>query len=142
MVTIFMHAALFVANGRKPFDDSLSGDVKSFVKSVFAYKGIHCEDVCVQSDHLHVLLRIPAHRDVFEALKILRYWLQDFVERNSTQPPFEWQERFWLVSKSPPDLEAVRKYFRRQPEYHTSHTIGEEWDDMMDLEEMDGSCND
>lgn len=142
MVIIFLHAGLFVADGRRPFDDSLSGNVNAFVKSALAYKGVHCEDVCVQADHIHLILRVPAHADVVAALTTLRYWLQDYVVRNATQSPFEWQDRYWLISKSPADIEAVRKYFRKQSEYHTQYSIEQEWEDMMDLEELDGSCID
>lgn len=136
MVVFYVHAGMFVADGRRPFDPSIAADVKSFVQTVLAYKGVRCEDACVQPDHLHMLIRVPAHANVFAALQTLRYWLQDFIERNSTQPPFEWQERYWLVSKSPSDVETVRKYFRRQSDYHAQHSIEEEWTDMMDLEEV------
>ena len=136
MVTFYAHAVLFVKDGCRPFDNSLADEATAFVRTVFGYKGIQCKEVCVQPDHVHVLLRIPERADVFAALNTLRYWLQDFVERNSTQPPFEWQERFWLVSKSPADVEAMRKYFRRQADYHARHSIEQEWEDLMDLEEM------
>ncbi len=136
MVAIYMHAVLFVADGRKPFDDSLAADMDVFIRQVVAYKGLQCEDVCLQPNHLHLLVKVPAQADVFAMLKILSYWLQDFVERNSSQVPFEWQERYWLVSKSPTDVEAMRKYFRRQPIYHALHGIEQEWEDMMDMEEI------
>jgi hypothetical protein len=43
----------------------------------------------------------------------------------------------WIVSKSPCDVSAMEKYFRRQHDYHATHSIDEEWEDMMDLEEIE-----
>jgi REP element-mobilizing transposase RayT len=136
VISICMHAVLFVAQGRKPFDDSLIVEAASFVRTVLAYKGVRCMDVCMQADHVHLLVQVPEQVDVYAALQTLRYWLQDFVERNSTQPSFEWDARYWLVSKSPADVESVRKYFRRQQAYHAQHSIEQEWADLMDLEEI------
>ncbi len=137
VIMICMHAALFIANGRKPFDDSLIAEAASFVRTVLAYKGLRCIEVSMQADHVHVLLQVPEQVDVYAALQTLRYWLQDFVERNSNQPPFEWDSRYWLVSKSSADVESVRKYFRRQQVYHAQHSIEQEWADFMDLEEIE-----
>jgi REP element-mobilizing transposase RayT len=137
MIIIYYHVAVFVSQGKTPFDESILEDAGHFTRTVMAYKGIECVDVCVRPDHVHLLLKVPAKADVFVAIETLQYWLQDFVARNSSQPPFQWNQRLWLVSKSPSDLVAVQRYFRRQSEYHASHGIEAEWFDMMDMEEID-----
>jgi hypothetical protein len=45
----------------------------------------------------------------------------------------------WVVSKSPADLPAVRKFFSRQLEYHKLKSIEDEWSDLLDWEEIDES---
>ena len=140
MVKIYVHAALFVADGRRPFDESITQDVAGFIRTVAAYKGLHCLHVCVLADHVHLALEVPARIDVFSTLETLRYWLQDYVERHSSQPPFAWQDRMWVVSKSPSDLAGLEKYFRRQVDYHDAHSLEQEWEDMMDLEEILEDC--
>ena len=93
-------------------------------------------NVCVLPDHVHLLLEVPLRNDISSALATLRYWLQDYVERHTSQAPFEWQDRLWIVSKSPADLCALEKYFRRQQDYHALHDISREWEDMLDMEEI------
>jgi len=136
MIIIYYHVALFVSQGKRPFDESISVEAGHFTRTVMAYKGIECVDVCIQSDHVHLLLKVPPKADVFSAIETLRFWLQDFIARKSNQPRFQWDQRLWLVSKSPSDLVAVQRYFRRQNEYHASHGIEAEWVDMMDMEEI------
>jgi REP element-mobilizing transposase RayT len=140
MVKIYVHVVLFVADGRRPFDESIRQDVATFIQTVLAYKGLRCLHACVLSDHVHLALEVPSRADVFAALETLRYWLQDYVERHTSQPPFAWQERMWVVSKSPSDLTVLEKYFRRQADYHDAHSLEQEWEDMMDLEEIVEDC--
>ena len=136
MILIYYHVAVFVSQGKTPFDESILEDAGHFTRTVMAYKGIECVEVCVRPDHVHLLLKVPAKADVFSAIETLQYWLQDFVARNSSQPPFQWDQRLWLVSKSPADLSSVKRYFRRQEEYHVLKGIDAEWEDMMDMEEI------
>ena len=136
MVNIYMHAVLIVANANKPFDGALTSDLSSFVRATLTYKGIACIDMCILPDHLHLLLKVPPDNDVFKALETLKYWVQDFVLRHSSQRPFEWDSRLWLVSKSPADIPSMEKYFRKQPDYHALSSIEQEWADLLDLEEI------
>jgi hypothetical protein len=85
-------------------------------------------------------LEIPQDADVYSGLSTLQDWLQDYVERNSSQASFAWQERVWMVSKSPSDIQSIEKYFRRQSAYHEVYGIDREWEDMMDLEEILEDC--
>jgi REP element-mobilizing transposase RayT len=140
MVKIYVHAALFVADGLRPFDESITEDVAAFIRTVMRYKGLRCLDVCVMPDHVHLLLEIPQEADVYTGLSTLQYWLQDHVERNSSQASFAWQERVWMVSKSPTDLQSTKKYFRKQDAYHELYGIDREWEDLMDLEEILEDC--
>ena len=136
MVNIYMHAILIVSNADKPFDDALTSDVSSFVRSALTYNGVACIDMCILPDHLHLLLKVQPQTDVLKALETLKYWLQDFTLRHSSQRPFEWDRRLWLISKSPADIPFMQKYFRKQPAYHALASIEQEWADLMDLEEI------
>lgn len=137
MTVIFMHVVIFVGAGGRPFDESISSDVKTFVHTVLHYKGIKSVLVCVQPDHVHMLIQVPNTVNVLSSLETLRYWLLDFVERRSSQPMFVWDERMWIVSKSPSDVPAMEKYFRRQQLYHVACSIEQEWQDMLDMEEIE-----
>ena len=136
MVNIYMHAVLIVANADRPFDEALTSDISLFVKAALTYKGVACIDLCILPDHLHMLVKVQPNTDVLKALETLKYWLQDFTLRHSSQRPFDWDSRLWLVSKSPADIPVMQKYFRKQPAYHTVSNVEPEWSDLMDLEEI------
>jgi len=140
MVKIYVHAALFVADGLRPFDESITEDIAAFIRTVMRYKGLRCITTCIMPDHVHLFLEIPQDADVYSGLSTLQDWLQDYVERNSSQASFAWQDRMWVVSKSPSDIQSIEKYFRRQSAYHEVYGIDREWEDMMDLEEILEDC--
>jgi REP element-mobilizing transposase RayT len=106
---------------------------------VLRYKGINSADVCVLDDHVHLLIKVPAEAELDRILYTVKVWLQDYVARHSGQPSFDWNDRMWVVSKSPADLPAVRKFFSRQLEYHKLKSIEDEWSDLLDWEEIDES---
>lgn len=139
MVAIFLHVIIYVADGKKPFDESLHADVTAFILTVLRYKGINSADVCVLDDHVHLLIKVPAEAELDRILYTVKVWLQDYVARHSDQPSFDWNDRMWVVSKSPADLPAVRKFFSRQLEYHKLKSIEDEWSDLLDWEEIDES---
>ncbi len=137
MIRIYIHAILYAASGARPFDDSVESDVAAFIKSVLNYKGITCVDSCVMPDHVHILISVPPDNDVLKTLETLQYWLQDFVLRHSNQLPFLWSDRKWLVSKSHADIASVGKFFRKQYAYHELNNVEQEWNDLLDLEEIE-----
>jgi REP element-mobilizing transposase RayT len=137
MIRIYIHAILYAADGARPFDDSVESDVTEFVKSVLSYKGVTCIDMSVMPDHIHLLMLVNPLHDLLKALETLRYWLQDFVLRHSNQLPFLWSNRIWLVSKSSSDVAAMGKFFRKQSAYHERVTAEQEWNDLLDWDEID-----
>jgi REP element-mobilizing transposase RayT len=137
MVVIYLHVIIYVADGRKPFDESLNADVTAFITTVLRYKGVFNADVCVLEDHVHLLIRLPEEAELKRIMYTVKIWLQDFVKRHSGQTCFEWSNREWVVSKSPADLSAMRKFFSRQLNYHAIKSVEEEWTDLLDWEEMD-----
>jgi putative transposase len=136
MVAIFLHVIIYVADGKKPFDESLHADVTAFISTVLRYKGIASADVCVLDDHVHLLIKVPAEAELDRIVYAVKVWLQDYIARHSSQPAFEWSNRVWVVSKSPADISAMRKFFSRQRDYHAFKSVEEEWCDLLDWEEM------
>ena len=76
-------------------------------------------------NHLHTLLRLPAHVPVAEAAQKLKSnssrWLR---EENSW---FGWQEGYGAFSVSPSRIDVVRRYIQNQPEHHRRRSFEEEF---------------
>jgi len=137
MIQLYAHIVLIVVQNRKPFHEEYADDTAGFVRTVCAYKGTYCLDVCVMPDHVHMLIQYHEHTELNRVMDTLRCWLQDYIQRRAGMDPFEWQTECWVVSKSPSCLPGVQKYFRRQREYHAARTVMQEWEDMLDMEEIE-----
>ncbi len=137
MIQLYCHVVLITDHNRQPFQEEFADDAANFVRTVCAYKGTRCVDVCVMPDHVHVLMQYHEHTRLDGMLETLRCWLHDFIVRRASVDPFDWRQESWVVSKSPSCLPSVQKYLRRQREYHSSRTIQQEWVDMLDMEEID-----
>ena len=137
MIQLYAHTVLIVDQDGKPFREDLADDIANFVRTVCAYKGTHCLDVCVMTDHVHILIQYYEHTELNRVIDTLRCWLHDYILRRSSIDPFQWKEECWAVSKSPSCLESMRKYLRRQREYHVARTVMQEWEDMLDMEEIE-----
>lgn len=137
MMRIYFHIVLFVANRARPFDASVDADVQEFVKAVLRYKGLTCVELCILPDHIHLLVESKPEHAILKTIETLQYWLQDFVLRHSNQSGIEWTERFWLVSKSPADIQSMKKLFHKQADYHMHADIDQEWRDLLDWEEIE-----
>jgi len=88
-------------------------------------------------DHIHFLVATRPEHTILKTVETLKYWIQDFVLRHSNQGAMEWSDRLWLVSKSPADIQSMRKYFFKQAEYHIHADTEKEWNDLLDWEEIE-----
>jgi putative transposase len=80
------------------------------------------------SDHLHVLIRIPASIAVAKAVQLIKgassHWIkQAFPNMGS----FAWQDGYGAFTVSESQLESAREYIRKQAEHHRTKTFAEEY---------------
>ena len=76
-------------------------------------------------NHLHMLLRLPAHIAPAVAAQKLKAnssrWLGE------SESWFGWQQGYGAFSVSPSNVDAVRRYIQNQPEHHRRHSFEEEF---------------
>ena len=90
-------------------------------------RNLHFEPLAVggTANHLHLLLRLPAHISAAEAAQKLKAnssrWLQD------NKSWVGWQQGYGVFSVSPSTLDAVRHYIQNQAEHHKRHSFEEEF---------------
>ena len=79
------------------------------------------------SDHIHVLLSIPATLTIAKSIELLKgnssKWIHDSFKEHWR---FEWQEGYGAFSISISGVEDTRKYIQMQAEHHRKVTFKQE----------------
>ena len=76
-------------------------------------------------NHLHMLLRLPAHVPVSDAAQRLKANSSRWLSENGSW--FGWQHGYGAFSVSPSNIDAVRRYVQNQPDHHRRHSFEEEF---------------
>jgi putative transposase len=81
-------------------------------------------------NHVHVLLSVPAGRNIVELVRDLKANSSRFMKANV--PRFSWQDWYAAISVSPSQIEAVKSYIARQQEHHRTRTFDDEFVALLD----------
>ena len=76
-------------------------------------------------NHLHMLLRLPAHIAPAEAAQKLKANSSRWLGENRSW--FGWQQGYGAFSVSPSNVDAVRRYIQNQAEHHRRRSFEEEF---------------
>jgi putative transposase len=84
------------------------------------------------SDHVHILLSLPATLSIAKAMQLLKgnssKWIR---ETFSKMHSFGWQEGYGAFSVGVSGVEATVAYIRNQAEHHRIRSFGEEYLAML-----------
>jgi putative transposase len=90
------------------------------------------------SDHVHMLLSIPATLSVSKALQLLKgnssKWIHETFPKVRA---FEWQEGYGAFSIGISAVDATNSYIRNQTEHHRTRTFREEFVSMLRRHKLD-----
>ena len=79
------------------------------------------------SDHVHVLLSLPATLSIAKAVQLIKGNSSKWIHETLPQFwNFEWQEGYGAFSIGVSGVEDTLAYIRNQPEHHRKHTFREE----------------
>ena len=81
------------------------------------------------SNHVHLLLSVPAVRPLAELVRDLKANSSRYMKQKV--PRFAWQDGYGAISVSPSQIEVVRNYIAHQPEHHAKHTFDQEYIAML-----------
>ena len=81
-------------------------------------------------NHIHILVTIPATKDIAKALQELRSnssrWMREHVGK------FQWQESYGAFSVSQSNVDVVAEYIAKQREHHKKKTFEEEFITLLE----------
>lgn len=109
--------------------------------SLFAYIGgiirnLGGEPVIVNgvTDHVHILLSLPAALSLADALRIIKSKSSRWIRQ--TLPSFTWQSGYAAFSVSPSNSGQVRRYIAAQQERHQKLRFEEEFLSLLRRHEI------
>ncbi|HMF91738.1 MAG TPA: IS200/IS605 family transposase [Candidatus Angelobacter sp.] len=84
------------------------------------------------SDHVHVLLSLPATLLAAKAVQLIKggssKWLNDHLPRRS----FAWQDAYGVFTIGISQVKDTVRYINRQEEHHAEISFAEEWRRILD----------
>ena len=77
------------------------------------------------SDHVHLLLSLPANRQLAETVRDLKANSSRWMSGHGDA--FAWQQGYGAFSVSPSQVPVVKRYIRNQEEHHKKRNFDEEF---------------
>lgn len=75
-------------------------------------------------DHVHLLLALPATRNLAEVMRDVKANSSRFMRQTSVR--FAWQDGYFGISVSPSQINVVKRYIANQEAHHRKHGFEEE----------------
>ena len=100
----------------------------AYLGGIARENGMKALEVGGASDHVHLLLSIPASLAVSKAVQFVKggssHWLK---ETFPNMVDFAWQDGYAAFTVSQSQLNDTQAYIRSQPEHHRTKTFAEEY---------------
>lgn len=85
------------------------------------------------ADHVHLLLKLKPTHSVSDFVRVLKASSSKWInEERLTDERFAWQEGYSVFTVSQSQVEAVRRYLRRQEEHHAERNFSGELQDLCE----------
>ena len=81
------------------------------------------------SNHVHLLVSMPATRPVSDVVRELK--CNSSLRIRKWNRLFSWQDGYGSMSVSPSAIASVRRYIERQPEHHATQSFEEEYTSIL-----------
>lgn len=134
-VSIRIHCVFSTKERRGSIPEELQPRLWAFIGGIARRVGMKAIAVGGMSDHVHVLLLLPATMALAKAVQTLKAnssrWLHEI-----TGKPFEWQEGYAAFSVSISQTDATVRYIHNQREHHAKRGFDEEFARMLEQHNM------
>jgi putative transposase len=120
--SVFIHC-VFSTKERKPLIPAdRTESLYAYFAGIARGEGFDLVAAGGTSNHVHLLLILPATHPLAEAVKKLKGSSSRWMG-----PEFAWQEGYGAFSVSPSQVPAVKEYIRNQAEHHRKRSFEEEF---------------
>jgi REP element-mobilizing transposase RayT len=123
-VNIRVHVIFSTAGRRELIRENLRDTLWQYIRGIGRNNGIAIDAVGGMSDHIHLLLMLPAQLDIAKAIQTIKAnssrWMRQSVRG------FRWQDGYAALSVSASNARAVADYIEHQPEHHRKRSFADE----------------
>jgi putative transposase len=102
----------------------------AYMRGIARNRGFEIIEIGGTSNHVHVLLSLPAGMHLVDIVRDLKANSSRFMK--DTVQLFSWQDGYSGISVSPSQLESVKQYIARQAEHHSKRTFDNEFLALLD----------
>jgi putative transposase len=126
----FVHLVFSTKNRKDAIPGELQEKLWAYLYGIANNLRIKTLAVGGTSNHIHMLIALPATMPVAEATQKLKANSSRWLGEQGLV--FQWQEGYGAFSVSPSMVEAVRKYIRHQEEHHRKRSFEEEFRALLE----------
>jgi REP element-mobilizing transposase RayT len=101
----------------------------NYLAGITRNHGMHVLAVGGTSNHVHLLIVLPAEMALADAVRTLKANSSRLMREDS--PSFAWQQGYGAFSVSPSHLERVKHYIANQPAHHRTRSFQQEFLAML-----------
>jgi putative transposase len=120
---------VFSTKNRQPFLlDAVRQHLFAYLGGIARENGMKALEVGGVTDHVHLLLSIPASLAVSKAVQFIKGGSSHSLKETfPNMNDFAWQDGYAAFTVGQSQLDDVRAYIRSQPEHHRAKTFVEEY---------------
>ncbi|MBD3287618.1 hypothetical protein GF337_02340 [candidate division KSB1 bacterium] len=134
----WLHLMWATVEQQKYIEPDARGKISDYLLEYSSLKEIFMAANFVYSNHVHVLVDLPAEYTIDELTKLLKGRTANWVNENRLMTMrFAWESGFAAFSVSQSSFEEVKKYFANQNEYHRKRSYQEELEAFLSAYKID-----
>jgi REP element-mobilizing transposase RayT len=125
---LLVHVVFSTADRAPMLSDDIRADVHAYIGGIL--RELHAMPIAIGgiSDHVHILMRLPAEMSVAECLRVVKTnasrWLK---EKWPEHRRFAWQKGYGAFSVSESSRSAVIRYIQDQANHHRRISFRDEF---------------
>ena len=130
----WVHLIWATFNRERMLPPQAATKVSGFLSRYAEEKGIYMKINFVNPDHVHVLIDLPTHMCVEEAVKLLKGATSHWINAsNLIQGKFAWARGYGAFSVSESDTPRGAKYIAGQEEHHRRKSFADEYQRFVEV---------
>ncbi|HUO85062.1 MAG TPA: IS200/IS605 family transposase [Thermoanaerobaculia bacterium] len=134
---LLVHCIFSTKNREHHLDEEIRSRLWPFIGGIARENGIKALEVGGFTDHVHMLLSLPATMPVAKAMQLIKAGSSRFVKETYARPRFAWQEGYGAFSVSMSSRDRTIEYIRNQEKHHRKRTFQEEFLEILQKHGID-----
>jgi putative transposase len=127
LVKVFVHFVWTTKNRDRVLVNEARRAAEEHIRNNAGGKKICIEDVGVQPEHVHTLVRLASDQPIEEVARLIKGESSYWINQNNVVPgKFSWQTGYAAFSVDYTGVRVVKQYIQNQDEHHRRRTYAEE----------------